>query len=103
SLFFDHDRVLQLSSDSCLSRVKEGLSVLNPIDPTGNKMRKLTLLIGVILLLAGVIAEALYITSARVAYSGIVANIYLISEIICILIGFILMLASVRIPKLRVP
>jgi len=66
-------------------------------------MRKLTLLIGVILLLTGVIAEASYITSARVAYSGIVANIYLTSGILFILIGFMLMLASVRIPKLRVP
>ena len=66
-------------------------------------MRKLTLLIGVILLLAGVIAEASYITSARVAYNGIVANIYLTSGILFILIGFMLMLASVRIPKLRVP
>ena len=86
-----------------MSRVKQGLSVLNPIMHTGNDMRKLTLLIGVILLLAGVIAEALYITSARVAYSGIVANIYLTSGILFILIGFMLMLASVRIPKLRVP
>ena len=65
-------------------------------------MRKLTLLIGVILLLSGVVAEALYITTARVAYSGIVANIYLTSGILFILMGFMLMLASVRIPKLRV-
>ena len=66
-------------------------------------MRKLTLLIGVILLFSGVIAEALYITTARVAYGGVVANIYLTGGILFILIGFILMLASVRIPKLRVP
>ncbi len=65
-------------------------------------MRKLTLLIGVILLFSGIIAEAMYITTAKVAYSGIVANIYLTSGIFFILIGFILMLASVRIPKLRV-
>jgi hypothetical protein len=65
-------------------------------------MRKLTLLIGVILLLSGVVAEALYITTARVAYGGTVANIYLTSGILFILIGFMLMLASVRIPKLRV-
>jgi len=65
-------------------------------------MRKLTLLIGVILLLSGVVAEALYITTTRVAYSGIVANIYLTSGILFILMGFMLMLASVRIPKLRV-
>ncbi len=66
-------------------------------------MRKLTLLIGVVLLFSGIIAEAMYITTAKVAYSGIVANIYLTSGIFFILIGFILMLASVRIPKLRVP
>jgi hypothetical protein len=66
-------------------------------------MRKLTLLIGVILLFSGIIAEAMYITTAKVAYSGIVANIYLTSGIFFILIGFVLMLASVRIPKLRVP
>ena len=66
-------------------------------------MRKLTLLIGVTLLLVGVIAEALYITTARVAYSGIVANTYLTAGILFVLMGFILMLASVKIPKLRVP
>lgn len=65
-------------------------------------MRKLTLLIGVILLLSGIIAEALYVTTANVAYSGIVANIYLTTGILLLLLGFILMLASVRIPKLRV-
>jgi len=65
-------------------------------------MRKLTLLIGLILLLSGVVAEALYISTARVAYGGIVANIYLSSGILFIIVGFLLMLASVRIPKLRV-
>jgi len=85
-----------------MSRVKQGLSVQKPISNAGNDMRKLTLLIGLILLLSGVIAEALYITTARVAYSGIVANIYLTSGILFIMIGFMLILASVRIPKLRV-
>ena len=66
-------------------------------------MRKLTLLIGVTLLVVGVIAEALYITTARVAYSGIVANTYLTAGTLFILIGFILILASVKIPKIRVP
>jgi hypothetical protein len=75
----------------------------NPISHTGKNMRKLMLLIGVILLLAGIIAESLYVTTARVAYNGIVADAYLTSGIFFILIGFILMLASVRIPKLRVP
>ena len=65
-------------------------------------MRKLTFLTGLILLLAGVIAESVYVTTARVAYNGIVADIYLTSGIFFILVGFILMLAGVRIPKLRV-
>ena len=86
-----------------MSRVKQGLSVLSPIEFTGNGMRKVTLLIGVILLFAGIVAEALYVTTANVAYSGIVANVYLTLGILLILMGFLAMLASVRIPKLRVP
>jgi hypothetical protein len=66
-------------------------------------MRKLTLLIGMILLFSGIIAESVYITTARIAYSGIVANIYLTGGILFILVGFLFLLASVRIPKLRVP
>ncbi len=66
-------------------------------------MRKLTLLIGVILLFTGVVAEAMYIITNKVAYSGIVADAYLTGGILFIMIGFVLMLASVRIPKLRVP
>ena len=66
-------------------------------------MRKLMLLIGVILLLAGTIAEAMYVITNKVAYSGIVADAYLTGGILFIMIGFVLMLASVKIPKLRVP
>ena len=66
-------------------------------------MRKLMLLIGVVLLLAGVISEGMYVITNKVAYSGIVSDIYLTSGIFFILVGFILMLASVKIPKLRVP
>jgi hypothetical protein len=66
-------------------------------------MRKLMLLMGLILLLSGVIAEALYVITNKVAYSGIVADLYLTTGLVLILIGFILMLASVRIPKIRVP
>ena len=66
-------------------------------------MRKLMLLIGLILLLAGVIAEAMYVITNKVAYSGIVADAYLTGGILFIMIGFVLMLASVKIPKLRVP
>ena len=68
-----------------------------------NDMRKLMLLVGVILLLAGVTAEAMYVITNKVAYSGVVADAYLTGGILFIMIGFILMLASVKIPKLRVP
>lgn len=68
-----------------------------------SEMRKLMLLIGLILLLAGVTAEAMYVITNKVAYSGIVADAYLTGGILFIMIGFVLMLASVRIPKLRVP
>ncbi len=61
------------------------------------------LLMGLILLLSGVIAEALYVITNKVAYSGLVADLYLTTGLVLILIGFILMLASVRIPKIRVP
>ena len=66
-------------------------------------MRKLMLLIGLILLLAGVIAEAMYVITNKVAYSGIVTDAYLTGGILFITIGFVLLLASVKIPKLRVP
>jgi hypothetical protein len=66
-------------------------------------MRKLMLVFGSILLLTGVIAEAMYIITNKVAYSGIVADAYLTGGILLILIGFILLLASVKIPKLHIP
>jgi hypothetical protein len=66
-------------------------------------MRKMMLLVGVILLFTGVIAEAMYVITNKVAYSGVVADAYLTGGIFFVLIGFILMLASVKIPKLRVP
>jgi hypothetical protein len=69
----------------------------------GKNMRKLMLLMGLILLIFGVIAEAMYIIANKVAYSGIVADEYLTGGIVFIMIGFVLMLASVKIPKLRVP
>jgi hypothetical protein len=69
----------------------------------GKNMRKLMLLMGVILLIVGVVAEAMYVITNKVAYSGIVSDIYLTSGILFIMIGFILIAASVKIPKLRVP
>jgi hypothetical protein len=61
------------------------------------------LVMGLILLIFGVVAEAMYIIANKVAYSGIVADAYLTGGIVFIMIGFVLMLASVKIPKLRVP
>jgi hypothetical protein len=61
------------------------------------------LLMGLILLISGMIAEAMYIITNKVAYSGIVADAYLTGGILFIMIGFVLMLASAKIPKLRVP
>jgi hypothetical protein len=66
-------------------------------------MRSLMLLMGLILLISGVVAEAFYVITNKVAYSGVVADLYLTSGIVLILIGFILTMASVKIPKLRVP
>jgi hypothetical protein len=45
----------------------------------------------------------MYVITNKVAYSGVVADAYLTGGIFFVLIGFILMLASVKIPKLRVP
>jgi hypothetical protein len=61
------------------------------------------LLMGLILLIFGIIAEAMYIIANKVAYSGIVADAYLTGGVVFIMVGFVLMLASVKIPKLRVP
>ena len=67
-------------------------------------MRKLVLLFGLFLLLAGVAAEALYITTSKVAYSSVVwSDSYLVTGILFIIVGFILTLSSVKIPKIRVP
>jgi hypothetical protein len=62
------------------------------------------LLIGLVLLLSGVISEAMYITTSRVAYAGTVAsNAYLVLGVLLILVGFIFTLSSAKIPKIRVP
>ena len=67
-------------------------------------MRKFTLLFGIALLLTGIISEAMYITTTRVAYQdAIVANTYLVLGILAIVVGFIFTLTSVKIPKVRVP
>ncbi len=68
-------------------------------------MRKIPVLVGALLLILGIVAESLYITSARVAYNGLVlsTNTYLVSGIIAIFLGFILTWTGVKIPKVRVP
>ena len=67
-------------------------------------MRKIMLLLGLFLLLAGIFAEAMYITTSRVAYSSVVwSDSYLVTGILFIIVGFILTLSSVKMPKIRVP
>lgn len=67
-------------------------------------MRKVMLLFGLFLMLAGVVAEAMYITTSKVAYSNVVwSDSYLVTGILFIIVGFILTLSSVKIPKIRVP
>jgi len=67
-------------------------------------MRKTMLLTGITLLLLGVIAESMYVVSSKVAYSGptLTTDFYFVSGIICILLGGLLILASVRIPEIHV-
>lgn len=59
-------------------------------------------LIGITLLLLGVIAESMYVVSSRVAYNGptLTTDVYMLSGIISLLLGGILLLASVRIPEI---
>ena len=67
-------------------------------------MRKIMLLLGLFLLLAGIFAEAMYITTSKVAYSSVVwSDSYLVTGILFIIVGFILTLSSVKMPKIRVP
>ena len=67
-------------------------------------MRKVMLLLGLFLLLAGIFAEAMYITTSKVAYSSVVwSDSYLVTGILFIIVGFILTLSSVKMPKIRVP
>jgi len=87
-----------------LTAVKQGLSVLTTKGCIGKHLRKVMLLIGVVLLLSGVISEAMYITTSRVAYGDtVVSSAYLTLGILLILVGFLFTLSSVKIPKIRVP
>ena len=67
-------------------------------------MRKVSLLIGIVALLSGVVSAAIYVTTSRVAYSGTVAtSAYLTLGVLLVILGFIFILSSVKIPKVRVP
>ena len=67
-------------------------------------MRKVMLFLGIILLLAGIVSEALYITTSGVAYNNVIASdSYLVTGMIFIIVGFILTLSSVKMTKIRVP
>ena len=67
-------------------------------------MRKVMLLMGLVLLLSGIVSEAMYITTSRVAYANTVdSNSYLVLGILAILVGFIFTLTSEKVPKIRVP
>ncbi len=67
-------------------------------------MRKVSLLIGIMLLLSGIVSAGLYITQSGVAYaSTVVSSVYLTLAILFIIVGFIFLLSSVRIPKVRIP
>jgi hypothetical protein len=67
-------------------------------------MRKTMFLIGITLLLFGVMAESMYVVSSKVAYNGptLTADVYMLSGIILLLLGGILLLASVRIPEIHI-
>jgi len=67
-------------------------------------MGKIMLLIGIFLLFAGIFAEAMYITTSRVAYSSVVwSDSYLVTGLLFIVVGFILMLSSVKMRKIQSP
>ena len=57
------------------------------------------------LVLLGIAAESLYITSAKVAYAGatVSTNTYMISGLFLIVLGLFLTLSGARIPKIRIP
>lgn len=62
------------------------------------------LLLGIVLVLAGIVSEAVYITTSNVAYGNSVAtNSYMVLGILAIIMGLIFTLTSVKIPKVKVP
>lgn len=62
------------------------------------------LLLGVMLVLVGIVSEAVYITTSNVAYANTVAtSSYMVLGILAIIMGLIFTLTSVKIPKVKVP
>lgn len=62
------------------------------------------LFLGIVLVLAGIVSEAAYITTSNVAYANSVAtNSYMVLGILAIIMGLIFTLTSVKIPKVKVP
>jgi hypothetical protein len=67
-------------------------------------LRKVSLAVGLVLLVSGIVSEAMYITTSNIAYGNTIASsAYLTLGILFIIVGFILTLTSTRIPKIRVP
>ncbi len=68
-------------------------------------MRRITVLVGSLLLILGIFAESLYVVGAGVASNGLTLSqsTYLVTGIIAIILGFILTWSGVRMPKVRVP
>ena len=62
------------------------------------------LVFGLLLLLAGVASEWMYVVSTRVAYNGptLSMDIYLLGGIMFILFGFIIAISSVKIPEIHI-
>ena len=64
-------------------------------------MRK-GLLIGIVLVLIGIVSEAMYITTSNVAYADTVAtNSYMVLGILAIIIGLIFTLTSTKMAKIK--
>ncbi len=68
-------------------------------------MRRITVLVGSLLLILGIFAESLYVIGDGVASNGLALSqsTYLVMGIIAIILGFILTWSGVRMPKVRVP
>jgi uncharacterized membrane protein YdcZ (DUF606 family) len=65
-------------------------------------LKKVGLLIGIVLVLAGIVSEAMYITTSNVAYANTLAtNSYMVLGILAIIIGLIFTVTSTKMGKFR--